>query len=283
VLTGSFTEQDDQPHVRSRHQMLDAGVVLRPPFDGVTGTCAPHADKVMELVAPSLRDHGAAVVLLEEPFTDGAFADFGTRLGTAAPETDPAVRPFVTNGVILNLISKHGRTSDVTLQPFAENSLSLHSEGSGRPATEQPRHIVLMCCHPGADPTSSQTVLVNMAEVAARLSTQDLDVLARTRYAHLPSGETILRGDPDRPMFSFRDFLGDRLDWVDDGDDVDDPAAVNDAVEHLLTAMYTAPANGVHWRRGLLVVIDNTRHFHGRTAGLSVPERPRHLKRLRIR
>jgi alpha-ketoglutarate-dependent taurine dioxygenase len=117
--------------------------------------------------------------------------------------------------------------------------------------------------------------------VTARLTPREREVLSRTRYAHLPPGEPVLRPGEDAPVFSFRDFLTDTLDWVNDGGD--DPAEVNAALESLLTAMYAPGARGVRWSAGLLVVIDNTRHFHGRTAGETSTSRPRHLKRLRIR
>ncbi|WP_410635025.1 TauD/TfdA family dioxygenase [Amycolatopsis sp. cmx-4-83] len=278
---GSYEEKAAPGYARSRHELLDAGRVLPPPFDGVAKTSAPRAADVFALVEPMLREHGAGVVLLDEPFADEEFVAFGARLGTATEETDPAVQPFVTGGVILNLLGKNRRTDDVSLQPFAENSLSLHTEGSGRVAVDQPRYIVLMCCHPGPRPTAAQTALVPMEEIFGRLSAGDREVLSRTRYAHLPPGETILREHDGRPVFSFRDFLGGRLDWVNDGGDP--PEAVDVALENLHAAMYAPGARGVHWQRGLLVVIDNRRHFHGRTAGTAPAGEPRHLKRLRIR
>ncbi|GAA0636809.1 hypothetical protein GCM10010174_68130 [Kutzneria viridogrisea] len=281
VRTNHYTEQDHHEHVPWRHKLLDAGEVLPSPLGGAVRACGPRPKEVLALVATDLSTHGVAAVQLNEPFSDNDFVEFGAGLGTATEETDPAVQPFVTDGVILNLLGKHHHTNDVSLQPFAENSLSLHSEGSGRIAAEQPRYIVLMCCHPGDDPTSSQTVLISMADVAARLSAQQVKVLSRTRYAHLPAGETIVRLGTSQPVFSFRDFLGDRLDWINDEDD--DPETVNAAIGALLAAMYAPGAAGVHWRRGLMVVIDNTRHFHGRTAGLVSVRNPRHLKRLRIR
>ncbi|HEX7309077.1 TauD/TfdA family dioxygenase [Lentzea sp.] len=236
---------------------------------------------VADVVRAELRQHGAAVVELADTLSDEDFRAFGAHLGDAMPEIAPAVQPFVTDGVILNLVTRHAHTADTSLQPFAENSLSLHSEGSGRTAGEQPRYIVLMCEDPGADPASAQTVLVSMSVVLQRLSAEDRAVLSRTRYADLPAGETILREHEGREVFAFRDFLHDELKWVNEGDDGDD--AVDRALQALLAGMYESGASGVLWRRGLLVVIDNTYFFHGRTAGVSSPAHPRHLKRLRLR
>lgn len=281
MRTGTFLERDDHAHVPLRRAMLDSSAILPMPLGVVPAPGAPRPSDVADAVAKGLREQGAGLVQLDEPLSDADFVEFGAALGTATEETDPAVQPFVTDKVILNLVNRHERTADVALQPFAENSLSLHSEGSGRPLHEQPRYIVLMCCSPGADPTSAQTVLIPMADVLDRLTPRQREVLSRTRYAHLPAGQTILREHGAGWAFSFRDFLGDALNWVNDADD--EPGEVDEAIRALLAAMYQPGALGVHWSRGLLVVIDNARFFHGRTAGVTSPLRPRHLKRLRIR
>ncbi|HUQ54088.1 TauD/TfdA family dioxygenase [Lentzea sp.] len=280
MRTGVFAEKESHVHVASRQLLLDSSETLPEPLGGVVATAGGKPGEVAGVVQASLRQHGAAVVELEGILSDDDFRAFGAHLGNAMPETDPAVQPFVTDGVILNLVTRHAHTADTSLQPFAENSLSLHAEGSGRTAGQQPRYIVLMCQDPGADPASAQTVLVPMSDVHQRLSPEHRAVLSRTRYAHLPAGETILRELDGRPVFAFRDFLHDKLEWVNEGDDSDD--AVDQALQALLAGMYTTGATGVHWRRGLLVVIDNTYFFHGRTAGVSSPAHPRHLKRLRL-
>ncbi|SDG59533.1 Taurine catabolism dioxygenase TauD, TfdA family [Lentzea fradiae] len=280
MRTGVFAEQDHYTHVAARQALLDSSRTLPEPLGGAVATAGGTPAEVAGVVRAALRQHGAAVVQLEELLSDDDFRAVGAHLGTAMPETDPAVQPFVTDGVVLNLVTRHSHTADTSLQPFAENSLSLHTEGSGRPAGQQPRHIVLMCQDPGANPASAQTVLVPMSGVRQQLSPEHEAVLSRTRYAHLPAGETILREHEGRAVFSFRDFLNDKLEWVNEGDD--SAEAVEQALQALLSGMYTAGAAGVHWRRGLLVVVDNTYFFHGRTAGVSSPAHPRHLKRLRL-
>ncbi|MGH8931684.1 MAG: TauD/TfdA family dioxygenase [Egibacteraceae bacterium] len=224
-----------------------------------------------------------AIAELDEPLSDDAFIEFGSRLGHAMPERDPAVLPYVDQDVLLNLFTEHGRTRCVSLQPFATNFLSLHTEGSGRRAEQQPRYIVLMCCDPGDDATAAQTVLVPMAAVERSLPSGDIELLSQTRYRSCVHGPFIVRQLEDRAVFSFRDFMSDTLEWVHAGDE-EDPEVVRTAIVRLLGTMYeVTAASGVYWRRGMLVVIDNTFFFHGKTAGpVAAPSRRRHLKRLRI-
>lgn len=235
-------------------------------------------------VVEGLRDQGLVVVQLDEPLTRARFLALGASLGEMMPETDPAVLPYVEHRMILNLVSDGGRTSDVARQPFSTNALTLHSEGSGRGAVEQPRFIVLMCCDPGDAAALAQTVLVPMTSVARRLTAAQLATLAQTRYRTGRVVPALVREVDSRRVFSFRDFSAQALEWTytsDDGTDDD----VNGAIRALLAAMYASEgASGLHWRRGTLVVIDNTFWFHGRTAGAATrAEAPRHLRRLRIR
>lgn len=198
------------------------------------------------------------------------------------PETDAAVLPYVEHGIMLNLTADAGRTSDASLQPFATNFLTLHTEGSTRPADRQPRYIVLMCCEPGYG-TAARTVLVPMAEVRRRLSTRDADLLSRVRYRDAAAMPPLLRDVGGCPVFSFRDFHTQPLEWVLDGEEAE-AGEVDPALRRLLTAMYRpAGSRAVEWQRGMLLAVDNHRFFHGRTAGDGrVPETPRHLKRLRL-
>jgi hypothetical protein len=230
-----------------------------------------------------LAERGLALVRLDAPLPDAEFIALGEMLGEPMPETDPAVRPFVERDVLLNLTAVHGATDDVSLQPFATGSLTLHSESSGRPAAQQPRYIVLMCCDPGDDGASAQTVLVSMADVARGLSERARRVLSHTRYRGPHDLPTVARSCGGRVAFSFRDFNGQPLEWESMLPDLDQRAA-EDTFRELLAVMYEpSGATGVHWTPGLLVVIDNTYFFHGRTAGPSVvPKRRRHLKRLRL-
>jgi hypothetical protein len=284
VTYGSFRASPSDPHIARREALLSNATRPHSPTTrfaegGLAGTGALHHE-----ITEQLWSQGLAVVQLDEPLPRHRFTELGEFLGTAIPEKDPAVQPYVQEGIVLNLRSRQAPTKDVSLQPFARNSLSLHSESSGAGVAKQPRYIVLMCVAPGDGTGHAQTVLVPMREVARWLSPSTLELLSRTGYRDSPEAPAIARHVDDRWVFSYRDFLDQELRWTHSRPDTD-PETVNAALRELLAAMY-APGEtiGVRWRRGLLVVIDNTYHFHGRTAGTEAPPgQERHLQRLRIR
>ena len=282
VLVSEFVEESTDDHCRLRRELLSSGSLPAPPT-GFSDSSAGFSDAAADHMLHCLDQRGLAVLQLADPLTNDAFRRLGALLGTAIPETDAAVQRYVEDGVILHLVAEEGRTSDVSLQPFATTPLSLHSEGSGRAARDQPRYIVLMGCDPGTD-TSATTVLVPMAAVGSRLSDEDLRLLTSTRYEGRSGVPTVARREEGRIVYSFRDFQGSPLRWVCDASGADE-TAVNQAFRRLLAGMYSPEeAYGVRWTRGLLVVIDNTSFFHGRSRGPERPAgRPRHLKRLRIR
>ncbi|MGW2280446.1 TauD/TfdA family dioxygenase [Streptomyces sp. NPDC001770] len=289
MLLGTFTERSGDPHCRLRDELLSADSVLKKPdivplvppagFPGSAGVPDSAARQLMS----SLREHGLALAELDEPLSTPDFRRLGALLGTPVPETDPAVLPYVDEGVVLNLVADAGHTREVALQPFASTALTLHSEGSGRATADQPRYVVLMCVEPG-DSSQAVTALVPMDAVGGDLSPQVDRLLRTTRYAGAPGVPTVARERDGRTVYSFRDFHGVPLRWSCDDEHADEET-VNQALRHLLERMY-APRHcyGVTWTRGLLVVIDNTRYFHGRTAGRAASAgRLRHLRRLRIR
>ncbi len=282
-MEGSFVEQPSHVHVQLRHDLLEGRTVLPAP-PSVQARSADFLDVMEGVAREDLRRRGLAVIQWDEPLSNAQFLALGSLLGTPIPETDPTVMPFVEQGVILNLVSTHERTTDVGLQPFATNYLTLHTESSGRPADQQPRYIVLLCDDSGNSATSAQTVLVPMVEVGRLLSAARLELLRRTSYRNAAGSPPIVRELDGRLVFSFRDFVRDTLEWTTTVDE-SGPGEVNDAFAELLASVYGASAMGVHWTRGLLVVIDNTFYFHGRTAGAGGVnlERRRHLRRLRIR
>ncbi|MGW2051681.1 TauD/TfdA family dioxygenase [Streptomyces sp. NPDC001858] len=285
MMQGTFVSRTTDAHIGPRANLLELGSELAPPSLPVPEV------RTEDLPGPALDDFlgrlgkaGLAGLRLDRPLSDERFRAFGELLGTPQPETDPAVLPKVALDVVLNLVGERERTEEVSLQPFAANPLSLHTEGSGRPVAEQPRYIVLMCCDPGDDAGAAQTVLAPMDVVGSRLTAHELETLSRTRYRRNAQGPPILRDIDGRRVFSFRDFLAEPLEWTYSGTDTA-PDSVDTALRSLLTAMY-APGghSGVRWERGLLLAIDNTCYFHGRRAGtFSVPTRRRHLKRLRIK
>ncbi|WP_424184739.1 TauD/TfdA family dioxygenase [Actinokineospora sp. G85] len=282
MRSGTFAEHPEDPHVAHRPRLLGGTSVW--PMPDIPVRSAASVAYGAEAVRADLAEHGIAVLDAASTATAAQLRALGESLGVPMPERAPAVQPYVEDGVVLNLVADQGHTADTDLAPFAKNFLSLHSEGSGRAAAEQPRHIVLTCVDPGDDAASAQTVLVPMARVADALTAEQLDLLSATSYAHLAeSGPTIARHVEGRVVFSFRDFMSDPLEWVCAAPGPADGSDVAAALRALLTAMYTVEPAGVHWRPGRLVVIDNTFSFHGRGAGSAAAgSRHRHLRRVRV-
>ncbi|MGW1061772.1 TauD/TfdA family dioxygenase [Micromonospora rubida] len=282
TLRGSFLERPHDRHIPQRAELLGGRPLPPPELVPEPVPAGWPVGQVEAVLRCQLTEHGLGLVDLGEPMTSAHLLELGHRFGEIMPETDPAVQPNVEDGRILHLISAEGDTADATRQPFATSALSLHTEGSGRPADGQPRYIVLMCLHAGDDENAAQTVLVPFAGVDERLRQTDREILAHVRYDR-PGVPPIRRRVDGRPVFSFRDFQAETLRWVSDTDQFD-AVAVRDALAALLAEMYGGgAARGLQWRRGLLAVLDNTYAFHGRSAApFHGSTRHRHLKRLRI-
>lgn len=264
MRTGCFVESPEDPHVGLRSALLAANAPLTEAHNGA------------DSLGIQLADHAA-------PLADDEFLALGRGLGEPLREDDPAVQPFVRRNVILDLVSEYGQTDDVRLQPFGTNYITLHTESSARPLEQQPRFIVLMCIDPGERAADARTIVVPMERVAESLSAEQLDILMRTRYERSRPDAPLARAVDGRVVFAFRDFAGAPLKWAYAGGDASEED-VNSAIRALLGAMYAPDgALAVRWRAGLVATIDNTRCFHGRTAASDKPpERPRHLRRLRI-
>ena len=279
-MRGVFVQRPDHPYVALRRAMLDEGRRYQAPLPS---QLAPAGDlaALAGLVRAQLDQHGAGLLHLDRCLDNHEFRAFGALLGDPQPERSPDVQARVDDGVVLNLVTELPATTDPARQPFAANSLSLHSESSGAPAAAQPRYIVLMCLTPGPDPLAAQTVVVPMEEVWQSLPDSAREVLGHTRYDGASGVPTILRRERDRPVFSVRDFQDAPLPWTTEASC--SALDVERALVGLYTAMYRGPAYGFSWQPGLLAVIDNTRHFHGRSRG-PAPDGPthRHLKRLRV-
>jgi alpha-ketoglutarate-dependent taurine dioxygenase len=188
--------------------------------------------------------------------------------------------------VILNLVQKEAETTDIDIQPFAENYLTLHTESSTKTITEQPRYIVLMCIEAPGLNSGGQTIVVPMSRIYEKLNKDHIDILSKTRYREHLESPPFFYWREGRPLFSFRDFGNQALDWCfEDTSQEITERIVNDTIRSLLEAMYE-PVDpfGIHWSYGMLIILDNTFYFHGKTFGQIVHHQPlRRLKRLRIR
>ena len=142
-----------------------------------------------------------------------------------------------------------------------------------------------MCLKPGDETTRAQTLMVSMDKVAARLSDGARKALSGMWYATSPAAPPILREGARGPIFSFRDFGEEALGWTSVSDRwVVSEEAGTAALHELLDALYAGDDwIGVTWQRGDLLVIDNTRYFHGRSlAGEKPVGSHRLLNRLRL-
>jgi alpha-ketoglutarate-dependent taurine dioxygenase len=229
---------------------------------------------------------GVGGVQLDRALGDGELLDLASRWGAPLAEHAPEVRRFVDQECILNLVPEWDRRADVDRQPFSSSSILLHTEGSRRPVRDQPRYLVFSCRQPPAPDEGGQTVLVRMDEVASALPAAVTEVLGRVRYAGAGM-PPLARTEGTQTVFSFRDFGTEPLELVRP------PAvgarSVEEAIEALLATLYD-PGRlvGLGWTRHLLVVLDNHRVFHGRTALADLPAAPaprtwRWIRRVRVR
>lgn len=226
-----------------------------------------------------IAEHGLGWIQFAEPLADADFAELGRRFGHLMVEDAPDVQPFVTDQVILNLRQSQlsGRVEEA---PFEAKELLLHTEGSRRPAAQQPRFIVLYCVDAGSD-HGSQTVLIPFADVLDRLDVATRELLQVTHDARADQTPHVLEPWGQGLAFSFRDLGDETYLWETPHSPDDAQAALDDILQ---TCYSTGEVYGSHWSPGMLMVIDNRRWFHGRTwsrpaEGSPVP---RHLKRLRI-
>jgi hypothetical protein len=279
---GAFLERRDDRHIALRAALLDGRILPAPDLPPRPVAPEVGVGVIEAVLRRQLEQHGLGLVALDEPLASPELLALAARLGRIMPEADPAVQPNVEGGQILHLISAEGNTADVSRQPFASGPLSLHTEGSGRPTSGQPRYIMLMCLHSGDDENAAQTVLKPFTSVDARLRPVEREILGHIRYDR-PGVPTVRRMDNGRAIYSFRDFRSDALNWVCDTDRFG-PEEVRGALAALLEAMYAeAGAQALHWSRGMLAIIDNTSSFHGRSAApFAGSTRHRNLKRIRI-
>lgn len=245
---------------------------------------ARDVESMLDLAREPLRSSGIALIQMPRPPAADELLALGRGLGPVMPETHPSVQDRVELGVILNLARTHASTADVELQPFAANPLLMHTEHSLRPASAQPRYIVLSCLTASVDDGDALTLVSPTSSVVERLSAEHRDILhaLRLEQAQTP----ILRTHDGQLILSFRDFGAEELRWVFEHPDGKDVATVDvvGALKSLLESIYDpSTLAAVRWREGLVAIIDNWAALHGRTASreLSSP-RPRHLQRIRI-
>jgi Taurine catabolism dioxygenase TauD, TfdA family len=251
-----------------------------PPWFTIRMAEASDLAGVVDKLRMDVVDHGCAAVQLDRALTTGEFMAVGRAWGNPIPEHAPAVQPFVEEGCVLHLIVRYGLTDDVDRQPFSATPILLHTEGSLRPTIHQPRHLLFDCLVPPTPGSGGQTVVVGMRDVVSSLDPETRIVLSTTRYAG--SGMApVLRRVGRSHVICFRDFGGERPALATNVD----AERVERAFSSLLAALYNPRwIFGLPWRSNMLVLLDNWRVLHGRTAICHAPggRETRHLRRIRI-
>lgn len=224
---------------------------------------------------------GAVKVHLDRGLTVEEFIAVGQSLGSLIPERAPAVQPFVEEGVVLNLRTDLAATRDVDRQPFAENYITLHTEGSLSALDLQPRYLVFLCLTPPEPGSGGQTLVLPVRSLVGRLPDRVVQVLLGTALAGT-AGVKVFRWEGDQMVLCFRDRGEAPIGWTASASD---PDQVNEALGSLLLAMYdAADLAGIHWTAPSLVVLDNTAVMHGRSQIRRAAGQPRrHIQRLRVR
>jgi alpha-ketoglutarate-dependent taurine dioxygenase len=250
-----------------------------PPWFTIREAEASHLDRVVDNLRLDIFDQGCAAVQLERALTTEEFIAVGRAWGNPIPEHAPAVQPFVDEGCVLHLVVRFGHTDDVDRQPFSASPILLHTEGSVRPPIRQPRYLLFDCLVPPAPGSGGQTVVVDMRDVVSSLDPETRLVLSTTRFAGAGMAP-VLRRAGRSDVICFRDFGGERPALATDVD----PARVDRAFSLLLAALYNPRSMfGLPWRSNMVVLLDNWRVFHGRTAICQAPgvRETRHLRRIR--
>lgn len=266
----------------NRTALEDTSPLPAPPFLAAGEAEAGDAAVVVSLLREQLAASGLAAVRLDRMLTAEEFLTLARLWGTPIPEHSPGVQPFVEHECILHLVMRWGGTDNVDRQPFSASPILLHTEGSRRPIVDQPRFLLFDCIEPPADGSGGGTIVVPMADVVTQLDTATRAVLSGIVYV----GEgmpPVLRWEGGRPVFSFRDF---GTEWPDLSlpPGIDSADAVP-ALIALLHALYRRDAlYSVRWQPNMVVVLDNWRLFHGRTAVAERADRwdARHLRRIRV-
>lgn len=285
-MHGTFIESTGAPHRQLRQAVL-RNLACTSPASFLTSktTQACQATTALSEILPSLHAVGAATLQCERPLQNDELVTLGQQLGSLLPETAAPIQPYVESGVILNLRSYHRDTTDLHLQPFAANYITLHTECSTRPLSNQPRYLLLACVTPPNPLDGGNTLIVSMDAVHQQLSARHSAALKRIHSARAPAAPSILHNNLGRPTFCFRDPESEAFPWrYEPQDPLLTPADIDEALTALLLAMYDSRAlRRIPWQTGLIAIIDNTRFFHGRTAlNFQHCHPPRHLQRLRI-
>lgn len=266
------------PAIDARRQAVLARRTWYPPAgpDPVTVTRSALRTAGAALV-PLLADHGMVTIdVADGPLVPQELVDLAAVFGEPLPEDDPDVQPFVGSGAVLELATVV-RAPLPSLQPFSRGWLSLHTEGSRRPSARRPRFVLFCCLVPPFRDHGGQTLLHRTSRVLHALSPRSETVLRGTVLGPGAGDTAIVSGHGPSATITFRDPVPDAVPWTSAFEGPEVEAALGE----LLAAVYDQRhVHGVHWRRHRLVVLDNARFLHGRSAS---DGGRRVLQRVRVR
>ena len=266
-LQGIFDESRYNAHKVARTRTL-----ATPGFSSrvISPIPAPAKGKALQdAILDALHDDHFVFFKLDHPLSDLEYFRLASFIGRPMNEDPEEISSFVRQGCILEVKERFNKETSVDMQPFSRAAVLVHTENSRSPLGEQPRYIAFQCItHMGED---SPTLMFSMDEVLRSLSGQDITILEHTYYPNLVGRMPILRCDETYGrVFSFRDFGGSNLEWVNDFPEIDDHA-VNKALENLLNAIYSSRPLAVNWEPNTLFVFDNFKFFHGKPESFDRP------------
>lgn len=280
ILTGYFSENNYSGHTEVRQKTLNTAdlkttVVLAQDLE--SASLATITDSVKDGL---LRD-GFAFFRLPSTLDDKNYLDLSNALGIVMPEDPEEISQFVRHGAILEVKERFNKEASTDMQPFSRDAILVHTENSRSLLTDQPRYIAFQCIsHKGAD---SPTLLMPMTEISEMLTSRQKAILMYTSYQGLEQQVPILREEEYGPVFSFRDFGSSELLWSYTGEMNIEDDEINEAVEALLTSIYSTRLLQVEWKPSTLFIFDNFRFFHAKPESLTTdPNLDRHLDRIRI-
>ncbi|NOQ71177.1 MAG: hypothetical protein GQ574_04185 [Crocinitomix sp.] len=288
MITGILNIVELKEITAKRFDLLEKKKVLPLPKTLIHNIRSTDLEKFLKGPAvESLKENGLLIIQLDKLLSSDTLLNVCSELGTPIAEnpTDEVLVPYIEKEVILNVISNNTNGNSAS-QPFTKRHLNLHTECSRRKVVDQPRYLAFMCCDEG-ELSSAQTVLVPMKEVFDKLSEKDKKILKNVRYSSDLQTPPFLRTDREnRNIFSIRDFYPDPMYWsFDDENHAYTAADIHESIKILLSHMYSVEnTSGITWKNGMLVIVDNTIFFHGKSASDQIDiEKTRHLKRLRIK
>lgn len=244
-------------------------------------------DVIKAYMLDELNKNGIAVINCNKHLETREFIDIAEFFGLPMVEFCPKIQTFVQDQVVLNINTVYDTTKCIEHQPFASNFISMHTENSLSPPEKRSSLLLFQCIDPPLPGSGGHTVLISINNLIKKLSLKTRNILEKTCYKGRELNDPILEVINNSYHLKFRDFMYEPLEWVywsssKIPNDLNIGMNINNAIENLLCSIYKSSFNRVDWRKGTIVLIDNTKFMHGRTAQSALKNSNRHLQRIRI-